>query len=75
MSSENSGQEQISKPHLSFRERAISAAAGLGLAAVATRPRPNKWLSAIALALGSFLAWRGATGNGPALLDNKRDEN
>ena len=50
---------------LSFAERAISVAAGLGLAAVGARPRPNMALSVLALAAGSYLAWRGATGRDP----------
>jgi uncharacterized membrane protein len=50
---------------LSFAERAISIAAGLGLAAVGARPRPNTALSILALAAGSYLAWRGATGRDP----------
>ena len=51
--------------NLSFAERAVSVALGLGLAAVASRPRPNPLLSVIALAAGSYLAWRGATGRDP----------
>ena len=50
---------------LSFGQRAISVAAGLGLAAVGARPRPNMALSVLALAAGSYLAWRGATGRDP----------
>jgi uncharacterized membrane protein len=50
---------------LGFGERALSVVLGLGLAAVAARPRPNMALSAIALAVGSYLAWRGATGRDP----------
>ena len=50
---------------LGFAERALSVVFGLGLAAVAARPRPNMALSAIALAAGSYLAWRGATGRDP----------
>lgn len=51
--------------NLSFAERALSVVFGLGLAAVAARPRPNMALSALALAAGSYLAWRGATGRDP----------
>jgi uncharacterized membrane protein len=51
--------------NLSFAERSISVVLGLGLAAVAARPRPNPVLSAIALAAGAYLAWRGATGRDP----------
>lgn len=50
---------------LSLTERALSAALGLGLAAVAARPRPNMVLSFAALAAGSYLAWRGSTGKDP----------
>ena len=50
---------------MSFLERAISVVLGLGLAATAARPRPNPVLSVLALAAGSYLAWRGATGRAP----------
>ena len=53
------------RPQLGFGERALSVVLGLGLAAVAARPRPNKALSVIALAAGAFLAWRGASGRDP----------
>ena len=49
--------------NLSFTERAISVVLGLGLAAAAAQPRPNKLLSLAALAAGSALAIRGATGH------------
>ena len=52
-------------PQLGLAERALSVVFGLGLAAVAARPRPNKALSVIALLAGSYLAWRGATGRDP----------
>ena len=52
-------------PPLSFTERALSAVVGLGLAAAAAKPRPNPLLSVIALAAGSYLAWRGSTGRDP----------
>jgi hypothetical protein len=51
--------------NLSFTERAVSVALGLGLAAVAAQPRPNKLLSLAALVAGSLLAIRGATGHCP----------
>lgn len=47
---------------LSLTERTLSVAGGLVLAAVAAQPRPNAVLSILALAAGSFLAYRGATG-------------
>lgn len=49
--------------NLSFTERAVSVVAGLGLAAIAAKPRPNKLLSLGALVAGSMLAIRGATGH------------
>ena len=55
----------IDTRNLSVAERALSVVFGLGLAAVAVRPRPNPALSVIALAAGSYLAWRGATGRDP----------
>ncbi len=51
--------------NLSFTERAISVVAGLGLAAAATKPRPNPLLNVLALAGGAYLAMRGATGHCP----------
>ena len=50
---------------LSLTERTLSVAGGLVLAALAARPRPNVVLSVLALAAGSFLAYRGATGSCP----------
>jgi uncharacterized membrane protein len=50
---------------LGFPERAISVVLGLGLAAAAAKPRPNMVLNLLALAAGSYLAWRGATGRDP----------
>jgi len=50
---------------LTFPERTAAVVLGLGLAAVAAKPRPNKFLSALALAAGSYIAWRGATGRSP----------
>jgi threonine/homoserine/homoserine lactone efflux protein len=38
---------------------------GLGLAAAAAKPRPNPLLNVLALAGGSYLAWRGYVGNCP----------
>ena len=49
-------------PHLSAGERALSVLLGLGLTSMAAQPRPNIFLSMLALATGSYLAYRGATG-------------
>ncbi len=49
-------------PHLSAGERAVSVIVGLGLTSLAAQPRPNVFLSMLALATGSYLAYRGATG-------------
>jgi hypothetical protein len=51
--------------NLSAAERAISVIAGLGLAAAATKPRPNPVLNIAALLGGAYLAIRGATGRCP----------
>jgi uncharacterized membrane protein len=53
------------QPNLSFNERIISVVAGLGLAAAAAKPRPNPFLSVLALLGGGYLAYRGATGHCP----------
>lgn len=52
-------------PELEFGERSLSVLLGLGLAASAARPRPNPLLNVLALAAGSYLAYRGATGYCP----------
>ena len=60
-------------PNLSWSERGISLAIGLGLAAAGAQPRPNPLLNVLALAAGSYLAYRGATGHCPvkaALIEN-----
>lgn len=49
-------------PHLSSGERLLSVIVGLGLTSMAAQPRPNVFLSMLALASGSYLAYRGATG-------------
>lgn len=49
--------------NLTTKERTISVVLGLGLAAAAAQPRPNKFLSLAALVAGSLLAIRGATGH------------
>lgn len=54
-----------SEPQLSFGERAVSVLIGLGLAAAATKPRPNRALTVAALLAGSYLAYRGASGTCP----------
>lgn len=53
----------MSDTNLSMTERAVSVVIGLGLAAAAAQPRPNKVLSVLALLAGSALAIRGATGH------------
>ena len=54
-----------SDPHLSSGERAVSVLVGLGLTSIAAQPRPNVFVSMLALAAGSYLAYRGATGYCP----------
>lgn len=49
--------------NLSMTERTLSVIGGLAIAAVGAKPRPNKWLSLIAILAGSALAIRGATGH------------
>ncbi|WP_425311778.1 YgaP family membrane protein [Microvirga massiliensis] len=65
------GEEQ----NLSWSERAIYIAVGLGLAAAGAKPRPNPLLNVLALAGGSYLAWRGYVGQCPlkAMLVDSRD--
>lgn len=53
------------KPNLSTTERSVYMLAGLGLAAAAAKPRPNPLLNILALAGGSYLAWRGYVGQCP----------
>ena len=53
------------RANLSTMERAVYLIAGLGLAAAGARPRPNRLLSAAAVAAGAFLAWRGYVGACP----------
>lgn len=50
---------------LSTMQRGLYVAIGLGLAASATKPRPNPLLNVLALAGGAYLAWRGAVGTCP----------
>ena len=54
-----------SDPHLSSGERAVSVLVGLGLTSIAAQPRSNVFISMLALATGSYLAYRGATGYCP----------
>lgn len=61
----DSGMSHGGPGELSFGERVLSATGGLVLAAAAAKPRPNHVLSALALAAGAFLAYRGATGYCP----------
>ena len=49
-------------PHLSSGERLVSVLLGLGLTSLAAQPRSNVFFSMLALASGSYLAYRGATG-------------
>ena len=51
--------------NLTTTERAVSVVLGLGIAAAAAQPRPNKFLSLAALIIGAGLAIRGATGHCP----------
>ncbi|WP_343039337.1 YgaP-like transmembrane domain [Microvirga makkahensis] len=53
------------EPNLSTTERGVYMLAGLGLAAAAAKPRPNPLLNVLALAGGSYLAWRGYVGSCP----------
>ena len=62
--------------NLSDSQRALYIVAGLGLAAAGVKPRPNPLLNVLALAAGSYLAWRGYEGSCPikaALFDGDRD--
>jgi hypothetical protein len=61
--------------NLSWSERAIYIAVGLGLTAAGAKPRPNPLLNVLALAGGSYLAWRGYVGQCPlkAMLVDSRD--
>ena len=52
-------------PELSTGERTVSVIVGLMIAAAGARQRPNVLLNLAALAAGSYLAYRGATGYCP----------
>lgn len=53
------------RQNLQWGERSLSVVVGLALAAAAAKPRPNPLLNIAALAIGSYLAYRGATGYCP----------
>lgn len=62
--------------NLTTSQRAIYMLAGLGLAAAGVKPRPNPLLNVLALAAGSYLAWRGYEGSCPvkaALFEEAHD--
>lgn len=63
--SSSAGALMNGEPNLSTTERGVYMLAGLGLAAAAAKPRPNALLNILALAGGSYLAWRGYVGNCP----------
>jgi len=65
MISAKAGSLMNGEPNLSTTERSVYMLAGLGLAAAAAKPRPNPHLNILALAGGSYLAWRGYVGNCP----------
>lgn len=65
MISANMGSLMNGEQNLSTVERGAYMLAGLGLAAAAAKPRPNPLLNILALAGGSYLAWRGYVGNCP----------
>ena len=51
--------------NVSFGERGLSVLVGLAVAAAAVKPRPSPLLKVAALAVGCYLAFRGATGYCP----------
>jgi uncharacterized membrane protein len=53
------------RQNLQLGERSLSVVVGLALAAAGAKPRPNPLLNIAALAVGSYLAYRGATGYCP----------
>ncbi len=59
---ERSRTGERSEQNLTFGERTIYVAAGLGLAALGAKPRPNPLLNVLALAGGAYLAWSGYEG-------------
>lgn len=46
-------------------ERGTYILAGLALAALGAKPRPNMLLNLLALGAGGYLAWRGSEGSCP----------
>lgn len=48
--------------NLSIGERVAYVVAGLGLAALGAKPRPNPLLNVVVLAGGAYLAWSGYEG-------------
>ncbi|WP_131194548.1 YgaP-like transmembrane domain [Lichenihabitans psoromatis] len=60
--STNLPMESHDHQNISMGERSLSVVGGLVLAAAAAKPRPNPLLNIAALAIGSYLAYRGATG-------------
>ncbi len=65
MISGRAGSLMNGEPNLSTTERSVYMLVGLGLAAAAAKPRPNPLLNILALAGGSYLAWRGYMGQCP----------
>ena len=60
--------------NLSFGERAISVALGLGLAGAAAKPHPQPLWNVVAFVAGGYLALRGATGHCPIKAALTNDE-
>jgi threonine/homoserine/homoserine lactone efflux protein len=59
---ERTGTNGQGEANLSLGERTIYVVAGLGLAALGAKPRPNPLLNVVALAGGAYLAWSGYEG-------------
>jgi hypothetical protein len=59
---ERTGTNGQSERNLSLGERTIYVVAGLGLAALGAKPRPNPLLNVVALTGGAYLAWSGYEG-------------
>ncbi len=56
----------VSPGHLTAGQSGLYIVGGLLLAAAGAKPRPNLILNIAALAVGGYLAWRGAVGYCPA---------